>query len=358
MVVQRKQVTLRKSFFTEEGVELKHPVAAYEEYGVSEGPVVLVCHGGLSDPHAAGVNAEGVVGWFDPYIGADKVVDTSQYRVLCINSLGGMFGTVSAESVDPDTGKPYRSRFPRFTLVDQAEFMYQVLLELGVKEVAWAMGVSMGSMNAAQLAVLHPEFVKALTPIATAAYMPAGGMAYHDAVARAIELHPDFNGGEYEDGSHISTAIQTMSIINKIYYTHYSLYESMVASADPCSQDAKDAIINSFLMTGSEAYAAVRDPNCMRQTVLAVNTYHLARGFANLDEALARLNMPVLIINIAEDGMFPPKYGQEFADGINKNHPGGARFEVISSKLGHLGCVAEPEQIGRLLVEFKSEHAI
>ncbi len=357
MIVEKKYLSLKEHFTTEDGFVFKKPVAAYEEYGQADGPVVVMCHGGLSSPHAAGIYKDNnTLGWYDALIGPSKVIDTDIYRVICVNSLGGMFGSTSAASLDPDTGKKYAANFPSITLVDQAEFLYKVLIELGVKKVAWIIGVSMGSMNASQLAVLHPEFIGAVTPIATAAYMPSGGMAYHNAIANAIRLHPDYNGGEYEDRPNMATAIQTIAEFNRIYYTHSTLYEDMTKNISPIDQATKDKVIDDYLLAGTVEYSKSLDPNSVLKTVKAVNTFNLARGFASLEDAFARLNMPVMVINVDNDGMFPPKYGKELANGINKQNPGMAEYYTITSMYGHLGCVAEYEQIRKLLANFRAKH--
>jgi homoserine O-acetyltransferase len=357
MVVEKKYLKLKESFTTENGFVLKNPVAAYEEYGKADGRVVAICHGGLSSPHAAGTyKGESTPGWWDKLIGPGKVIDTDIFRVICVNSLGGMFGSTSPASINPDTGKKYAAGFPDMTLVDQARFLYKALIELGVKKVAWAVGVSMGSMNAAQLAVLYPDFVEAVTPIATAAYMPSGGMAYHNAIANGIRFNPEYNGGDYDDRPGMISAIQVIAEFNRIYYTHASLYEDMTKDIAPEDQAAKDKIIDNYLTAGTIEYSKSEDPNSVMKTVKAVNTFNLARGFANLDDALARMNMPTLIINVDTDQMFPPKYGKEFADGINKKHPGMAEQHTITSIYGHLGCVTEFGQMGNLLTDFRAKY--
>lgn len=63
-MTEKKYLTLSESYITVNGEEIKKPVVAYEEYGNPEGPVVLLCHGGLSDQHAADVTeADPYPGW-------------------------------------------------------------------------------------------------------------------------------------------------------------------------------------------------------------------------------------------------------------------------------------------------------
>ena len=54
MLVEKKSLNLPQAFVTEGGVSLPAAPIAYEEYGNPKGPVILICHGGLSSHHCAG----------------------------------------------------------------------------------------------------------------------------------------------------------------------------------------------------------------------------------------------------------------------------------------------------------------
>src|SRR5262245_4726317 len=115
------------------GQEL-HPVrVAYETYGtLSErrDNAILVCHALSGDAHAAGLSttaagtrdgfgaedrdgaAGKALGWWDGMIGPGKAFDTDRFFVVSTNLLGGCRGTTGPSSIDPVTGRPYRSDFP------------------------------------------------------------------------------------------------------------------------------------------------------------------------------------------------------------------------------------------------------
>lgn len=350
-MVEKKIISLSSSYVTKGEIEIKKPVVAYEEYGNPNGPVILLCHGGLSNQHAADVTAaDPVPGWWDKLVGAGLVFDTDEFRILSLNALGSMFGTTGPTSINPDTGKVYGKDFPYLTLEDHARFLKQALGELGVEKVYWAAGLSMGSLTILNLAVLYPEFVGALTPVATAAYMTAGGMAYHNAIINSIRLSPNWCGGDYGDDQ-VLHAVNAMAQINKVYFTHYSLYEKMLEGIT--DQLEKEQKLAEYLQNGSEAYAKSHDANAMITCLRACNSFNLANNFSSLDEAFARLDMPMLVISVDTDGEFPPKYGREIADGVNAHHPGKAEHVVITSTYGHLGCVLEGEQLKSAMSPFK-----
>jgi len=350
-MVEKKFLNLSASFITEGGVEIKQPVAAYEEYGNPQGPVVLLCHGGLSNQHAADVtDVDKNPGWWDKLVGPGNVFDTDIFRILSINALGSIAGTTSATSINPDTGKKYGKDFPYITMVDHANFLKQVLGELGVEKLFWAAGLSTGSLAVMNLAVLYPEFVGAITPVASAAYMTVGGMAIHNCFIESIKQAEGWADGE-DNNAAVRNAIGVMSMISKVYYTHYSLFETM--TKDIKGQLAREEFLTNYLAAGQEAYADGHNANAVITCLRACNSYDIGKGYNSLDEAFARLSMPALVISTDTDPEFPPQYGKEIVDGINKHYPGNASFHMLHSVHGHLACVVEGEQLKEAMMPFK-----
>lgn len=351
-MTEKKFLTLSHSYTTVNGVEIKEPVVAYEEYGNPDGPVILLCHGGLSNQHAADVTeVDPAPGWWDKLVGPGNIFDTDKFRILSLNALGSIAGTSSAITVNPDTGKPYGKDFPYITMEDMARFAKQALGDLGVEKVFWAAGLSMGSLMLMNLAVLFPEFVGAVTPVATSAYMTSGGIAIHNVFINSIRNTPGWENGD-NSSFDVRNALMVMSQMSKVYYTHYSLYEKMTEGMD--DQLEKEQKLSDYLMAGVEAYPDGHDANCVIACLRACNSYSLANGFGSLDAAYARLDMPALVISVDTDPEFPPHYGKELADGINAHHPGNAQHTVIKSINGHLGCVLEGEQLQDAMAPFKA----
>ena len=352
-MTEKKFLTLSKSYFTVQGEEIKTPVVAYEEYGIPDGPVVLLCHGGLSNQHAADVTeVDPNPGWWGKLVGPGNVFDTDKFRILSLNALGSIAGTSSAITVNPDTGESYGKDFPYVSMEDMARFTKQALEELGVKKVFWAAGLSMGSLMLLNMAVLFPEFVGAITPVATAPYMTSGGIAIHNVFINSIRNTPGWKKGEM-DSFDVRNAIMVMSQMSKVYYTHYALYENMTEGNN--DQLAKEQQLSEYLMAGMEVYADGHDANCVIACLRACNSYSIANGFGSFEEAYKRLSMPALVISINTDPEFPPHYGKELADGINAQHPGNAEYTVIESIYGHLGCVLEGEKLRTAMLPFKEK---
>lgn len=351
-MVKKNYLKLSAPFVTEEGVTVKEPVAAYEEYGNPEGKVVLLCHGGLSNQHAADVSdVDAVPGWWDKLVGPGNVFDTDLFRIISINAIGSIAGSSSAITINPDTGKPYGKDFPYITMVDHANFLKQTLGDLGVDHLFWAAGLSMGSLAVMQLAVLYPEFVGAITPVATAAYMTPGGVAIHNCFIEAIKHADGWERGEQT--SDVKLALAEMAMVSKVYYTHYSLFEGMVK--DVKTQLEMEEKIDAYIEGGADEYYISHNENCVISCLRACNSFDIAKGYASLDEAFARYNMPALVISTDTDPEFPPQYGQQIVDGINKHYPGQAQFYMMHSIYGHLACVLEGDQLREAMMPFKEK---
>ncbi|HEY5651803.1 MAG TPA: homoserine O-acetyltransferase, partial [Acidimicrobiia bacterium] len=121
---------LAGEFVTQSGAVLPEVDLAYELYGeINErgDNVILVFHALTGSQHAAGQcdavpevgerwTEEIWTGWWDGYVGPGRGIDTDRYAVLCVNYLGGCYGSTGPASIDPSTGSPYGGSFPTLTL--------------------------------------------------------------------------------------------------------------------------------------------------------------------------------------------------------------------------------------------------
>lgn len=186
---------------------------AYELYGEinEEGDnVVLLFHALTGSQHAAGFNpaVEGVenwveenhTGWWEGFVGPGLPVDTNRLAVLCVNYLGGCYGTTGPTSIDPTTGLRYGPGFPQIQLADIVDSQLPLLDALGISRLRAVAGASVGALLSLSMAARYPERVAAVIAL-------AGGLAgttlhrmYNFEQKLAILNDPDFNGGDYYAG--------------------------------------------------------------------------------------------------------------------------------------------------------------
>ena len=106
-----------RPFVLEGGGVLTEVAMAFETWGelsAAADNAILICHALTGDSHAhgqAGV-AHATPGWWNGVIGPGCGIDTDQYFVVCVNSLGGCQGS---------TGAVQRRPSKRHGTVDQRE---------------------------------------------------------------------------------------------------------------------------------------------------------------------------------------------------------------------------------------------
>jgi len=357
MIVKTEYKTISQPFYTESRSVIQNPVVAYEEYGKREGPVIFITHGGISSHHAAGKyhRDDPVPGFWDAIIGPGKPIDTNRFRVLSANSLGSMFGSTSPLSINPDTEKHYGPDFPKITLIDMVRFHRAFLDEMGVQRLFMMAGPSMGALQTLQMAALFPDFVGSAVAVAVAGRMTPYGMCMHHFMCHALQMDPGFNGGWYEIGEPL-LAMRYIHQMVRVYYVSEGIVKQLFWDTVPEGKDAQEQRsrnVKRYLLDGLEEQIEGRDPNCYITILNAINTYDLGRDLAgDYEKGVNRIQCPVLLMNISSDAEFPPYWGQEVADVLNRKLTGQAKMTVIDSPWGHLGCVQEGALLGHHITQF------
>jgi len=368
MLARTDYLNLSQPFVTESGAVIDEPVVAFEQYGRSDGPVIFIAHGGLSDAHAAGRyegGGGGAVGWWDGLIGPGKVFDTERCRVLATNALGSMFGSSSPATVSRATGLPWGPDFPALTLLDQVRFQRAFLDELGVEHLHLMAGPSMGSLHTLTMAAEYPDFVDAVVAVATAGRTPPPALTVHHFMMNAIRLDPAFAGGRYSQSQPLNNLRVVFQLSKFFYLAEAAIKEATwdvvpergsvgsVGDGDGVDrQRRRSANVAAYLEAGQEERIRQWDPNSMVTVLSAINTHDLGRGSATYEDGVRRIVCPALLMNMDTDGEFQPCWAKEVVDVLEAVRPGQARFRLVTSKWGHLGCLLETEQLSRHIGEF------
>jgi homoserine O-acetyltransferase len=185
--------------------------------------VVLLFHALTGSQHVAGFtpSVEGVgrwveenqTGWWEGFVGPGLGVDTDRFAVLCVNYLGGCYGTTGPSSIDPRAGNRYGPDFPPVHLADIVESQLPLLEHLGITRLKAVAGASVGALLSVSLAAHHPDLVENVIIL-------AGGLAgttlhrmYNFEQKLAIFNDPNFNGGNYYDSEFPADGLALARII-------------------------------------------------------------------------------------------------------------------------------------------------
>ena len=127
----------------------------YQIFGQPLGtsPVVLVNHALTGNSNVIGEN-----GWWNDLIGSNKIIDTDYFTVLAINIPGNGFDGNSENLIH---------NYTDFTIRDIANIYWKTLFDLNIQELFAVIGGSLGGAIAWEMAVLQPNKIENLIPIAT-----------------------------------------------------------------------------------------------------------------------------------------------------------------------------------------------
>ncbi len=207
-------VKLDGPFTTLSGKTIGEVTLAYEMYGelnAARDNVILVFHALTGSQHAAGYtpSVPGVgarwteemqVGWWEGFIGPGRPLDTNRYAVVCVNYLGGCYGSTGPSSTNPATGRPYGSEFPSLTITDIVDSQVRLLEQLGIKRIHACTGGSVGGLMALVMATRYPDRVKVAIPIAAGLSVTTLQVIHNFEQMFAIIADPNFEGGDYYRG--------------------------------------------------------------------------------------------------------------------------------------------------------------
>ena len=367
------------------GRELPSIRIAYETYGTlsrARDNVILVCHALSGDAHAAGFSptpvAEGTrdgfraeerdgaagrgLGWWDGMIGPGKAFDTDRFFVVSSNLLGGCRGTTGPSSANPATGQPYGSDFPVITVADMVRTERALLNELGITRLAAIAGGSLGGMQALEWAVLYPDQVDAIIPIASTHALHPQGVAWNAIARNAITGDPDWQGGHYYGtGRAPNAGMGVARMVGHITYLSSVSIEAKFGRRLQFADDIRYLLtepefeVENYLRHQAEAFVKRFDANTYLYTSRALSYFDLARqyGGGRLADALRNVSARTLLIAFSSDWLYPPAGSEELAAALRAN---GKQVElhVIEAPYGHDCFLLEEARQTPMIQQFLS----
>lgn len=355
--------TEQQPFFLQSGEALSPAVLAYERYGTlnpDRSNAILVFHALSGSQHAAGYNPSvaGVGrrwteeihgGWWDEFIGPGRGLDTDQFCVICVNYLGGCYGSTGPSSLDARTGKPYGPRFPQMTIADIVDSQLALLDHLGIGVLHAALGASLGGLLALSLATRWPERVRRVIPFATGVRTTPLQRLHNLEQICAIEADPDFRGGEYYDGRppHRGMALARM-IGHKTFVSLGAMEEraraEVVRRNETLAWYQLRSPLESYMLHQGQKFVERFDANTYLRILDAWNRFDLVReGVATDLVALFQRcrKQDYLVFTIDSDACFFPEEQAELMEVLKKAGVSATRITVHSDK-GHDSFLLEP----------------
>jgi homoserine O-acetyltransferase len=333
-------VELPGPFALEAGGELPSATVAYRTWGRLDRPgtnAVLVCH--------ALTGSADVERWWGDLLGPGRALDPERDFVVCSNVLGSCYGTTGPVSPRPGGRGRWGGDFPAVTVRDLVHVQARLLETLGVRRLRLVVGGSLGGMQVLEWALLFPERVAAIAPIAVSARHSAWCIGLSEAQRQAIYADPRWRGGRYppEDGPEAGLAVARQIAM--------CTYRSRASLEGRFSRDGGAGggfAVEGWLHHHGRALVERFDANTYVTLTRAMDTHDVGRGRGGWREALAAFEAPALVVSIDSDVLYPPVEQEELAAAL----PAG-RLVTLRSPHGHDAFLIEGEATNALLRDFR-----
>ncbi|MDQ3124814.1 MAG: alpha/beta fold hydrolase [Pseudomonadota bacterium] len=242
--------------------------------------------------------------------GPGQPLDTARYYIVMPDNLG------HGGSSRPSEGM--RARFPEYGYADMVEAQRRLLIDgLGVDRVRLMLGTSMGCMHIFLWAEAHPDFARALMPMACQPTAIVGrNRLWRTMLKQAIRSDPAWAGGDYttQPVEGLRTAVDLLLLAGSA---------PMAMQQDLATPEAVDE----WLMAQQARRLPALDANDLWYQVNASFDYDPSVG-------LERITAPMTWINSADDFINPPELGlsEQYVPRI-----AGVQYRLIPNSVGGKG---------------------
>ncbi len=358
-------------YFKPERGGLLGPVeVAYETYGSlnEKGDnALLIAHAltGSARAHGQGgpkAGPTGEPGWWKELIGPGKAFDTEKYLIVCINVLGSCYGTTGPSSLNPENGRHYGTNFPVITIKDMVKIQREALKFLGVKKLKAVVGGSLGGQQALQWGVTYPDFAGGIIAIGCTGSFSPQGIALNHVTRRSIMQDPDWCGGDYYGRTFPAQGLALARLAATITYKSPISFEKRFSRQVQEGKEKHgrlddlygDFAVENYLDYQGDKFLKRFDPNSYLYLIRAMDLFDLGSGYPSFKDALRRIQVPVRLMGISSDILFPPEEVRGFAVDLRRSGVD-AVYEELDSPLGHDAFLIEFKKMSPFILDFLND---
>jgi len=295
--------------------------------------VVWICH-------ALTANAD-PEDWWSVIVGPGKLIDTEKFYVVCVNMLCSPYGSSGPATINPETGKPYFLDFPKTTVRDIINASILVRKELGIDQIDFLIGGSIGGFQALEWSVMEPDVVKNAAYVATCSRVTPWVTAGMEAQRMAIRADASFEQcAGLEGGAAGLRCARAQALISYRSFDGYNLTQP----------ETDDDVIFADRAASYERYQGEKltkrnfDAYSYYYLTLEVDSHNVGRGRGGVAAALSTIKANTAVVAIDSDCLFPVQDQKTFAEMIP-----GAAYHVMTSKFGHDGFLLEYPQLTEII---------
>ncbi|MCB1623862.1 MAG: homoserine O-acetyltransferase [Pseudomonadales bacterium] len=366
--VASHRMRLPTDFPLYKGGALRDGVVAYETWGrlsAKRDNAILLFTGLSASAHAAASPADPTPGWWEAMIGPGRALDTDKWFVICVNSLGGCFGSTGPASIDPAVGRVYGTRFPELAVEDIAAAGHELVRGLGIVQLDTIVGASLGGMTVLAYAALFPRSTRRVVSISGSAAARPFAIAMRSLQREAITSDPDWLAGDYSAHRRPAAGMRMARKLGTITYRSAEEWQQRFARAPRQAVKPGGApndllrapfgagfAIEDYLEAQAQKFSRTFDPNCYLYLSRAMDRFDLAAHRGSFAAALEPAGIEhALVIGVSTDILFTPAEQREVAQAFER---AGARTRllILDSLEGHDAFLVDIAQFEVAIGEF------
>lgn len=303
---------------------------------------VLICHAltGSADAND----------WWESLFGSGKAFNPERDFIVCSNILGSCYGTTGPTTINPITGKAYGVSFPEITIRDMVHLQAALLEYLGVQSLRLVIGGSLGGMQVLEWALLYPEKVKAIAPIAVSGRHSAWCIGLSEAQRQAIYADPNWQAGNYTLDAPPN---QGLAVARMMAMSTYRSWDSFTTRFGRQHDTSEQFAMASYLQHQGQKLVERFDANTYIILTHVMDRHDVARdrtvpNLLDYESVLQSIQQPTLVVAIDSDILYPPVEQQELANLIPN-----AQLAWLKSTHGHDAFLIDMAALNEILISFE-----
>lgn len=335
---------LSKPFITESGHRFDEPEVAFKVWGElneARDNAIVICH--ALTGHAAADE------WFPGLIGEGAICNPETHYVICVNVPGSCYGSIGPNTINPETGNPWRSDFPDISIRDMVRFQQQLFDELNIRGIEFVIGGSMGGMQALELAIMDDR-VRSAIPIAMGKAHTPWAIGISHVQRQAIYHDPNWKEGYYDAENPPSNGLATARMMAMLTYRAPTDYEAKFGREPQADTDDMFQV-ESYLNYQGQKLVDRFDANAYIILSKAMDKHDVAFGRKSYEKVLGNIDIPILVIGVDTDLLYPPAEQKELARLLKHG-----TYKEIESPHGHDAFLIEFDQLNEIITSFVSNN--
>ncbi len=301
-------------FISEKGIKFAAIKLSYQSFGkpLFSAPLVLVNHALTGNSDVAGEH-----GWWNSIVGDSKLIDTTKYTVIAFNIPGNGYKTTEISF-----------EFDAFSARDVAKLFGLALQQLKITKLYAAIGSSLGGGIAWELAILFPDLIENLIPVASS-WKASDWILGHNQVQMKILENS-------------KKPLQDARMMAMLFYRSPASFQARFNRT--INKNLGIYNVESWLLHHGEKLEGRFTLHAYKVMTYLLSSVDISKKFDSIDEAFVQLKAKVTMIGIDSDLFFVADENKETAKLLLKNNKQ-VVYKELKSIHGHDAFLIEYEQL-------------